>query len=72
MHKGYDGKTKEKKLLGRLGDKCGDNIKTDFTEIGREECGQDLSETGSGVRPGCFRHDNWASGTTKCVNFLLR
>jgi hypothetical protein len=28
------GKTKEK-LLGRLGDRCGDNIKMDFTEIGR-------------------------------------
>lgn len=29
------GKTKEKKLLGRLGVRCGDNIKMDFTEIGR-------------------------------------
>jgi len=41
MHKGHDGKTEEKKLLGRLGDRCGDNIKMDLTEIGRWGCGQD-------------------------------
>lgn len=28
-------KTKEKKLHGRLGYRCGDNIKMDFTEIGK-------------------------------------